>query len=330
MDTIRSEVQVTPPLYIMGAENHSTCSQDVQSWHIDYFRVTVWPEPGVDAIMLLNESVGPILGAFVESDRGRYGYTRSLMALAGVHVYYMPTDDINRFTIELPGQACQLVGFDRLASLYQCIARNSVKFQVTRIDIAFDDVPFSPKMLLDAIYADKVRSYFKRFTVREFNQPFEVNEQGKIGTSGCSFGGRSSTRYLRCYDKHGYNRLEVEFKAEKADQVACDILLEPSDTAIIQAMGHLLDYIDIDADWWVEFKATYTRLYKKLEHSADMIEAAKIANWLIRQASGAIAVLYMMGMDGITDVLLTAGHDRALRSSRYAPLINPPGERVIV
>lgn len=326
--TYAQENQPKPPSYIMGVENQQTCEHDATSWHIDYLRVTVWPEPGIDAVMLLNSAVGSMLGAFVASDRGRYGYTRSLKALANMQVYYMPTDEVNRFTIELPGQACQLIGFDRLAALYQSIARNSIRFQVTRIDVAFDNVPFTPSMLFDAVETDKVRSYFKRDTLKFYNQPHQIDEAGRVGTTGCTFGGRSSTRYLRCYDQHGFDRLEIEFKAEKADQVACDILLEPSDTAVIQAMGHLLDYVDIDADWWRSFKDEYMRLYKKIENTADMIEVNKITRWLVRQASGAIAALVMMGMEGITDVLVREGHARAMKSPRYGALLYPSGSVV--
>jgi len=259
-------------------------------WHIDYLTITVW---GNDVINFFDLVFVNTFRKLINQGHGGRFYLETFKTDLGVTVRTNPVNTIeNRSTIEIPGKACQLIGFIGLSSLLDQLNTKYEKVRVNRIDLAFDNCNFTVKDVEDCLLDDNLRSYFKRSTIKIYNNPYEINEVGEIGTSGITVGGRSSTRYMRIYDKHGFTRLELEFKHDKAVQVALDLFNNntPED-ALSMALGHVRDYIDFFTDWWEVFIQDFERLYKTLPENVKEMNLQNIKLWFENQIASAFFVL---------------------------------------
>jgi hypothetical protein len=126
-------------------------------------------------------------------------------------------------------------------------------------------------------------------------------------------------RFLRVYNKRGPTRLELELKEERANLVAESLFLAPIDDWPTIAIGHLLDFIDIDRPWWKEFIGDTDRAYKKLHYAKD-VSLEKSRAWLLKQVSPALsAVAECTGGEILLDM---DQEGRKRMNKRYGPLIS--------
>lgn len=270
------------------------------SWHIDYLTVTIWAHDFDDMVDFVNFCLKGIFTDLEDQGHGGRFYRSTYKSDLSITLRLDPVGssvDNNRCTLELPGKACQMLGFDKLRDLLITFNDYFPKIRVNRIDTAFNNVPFTVQDVENCILDDNLRSYARRSSLKVHHQPFEEvkNDQGEViqeGTHGLYFGKRSSTRMIRVYDKHGYTRLEVEYKHDKAHQVAFDVLLSHDvNNALRMALGHLRDYVDFFEEWWTYFMVNYDRLYKTLPQNIQEMTVEQIKNWFERQVSSAFYVL---------------------------------------
>lgn len=306
-----------PPSDNMGVEN-------AKSWHIDYLTVTIWGSKVV-------EDFGDIFyGTFPEPTNLGHGgrfYRDTFATEPGIMLRTNPISQNGeeRTTIEIPGTACQLLGFQRLADFLQYLYRLYERVKINRIDLAFDNCGFEPEDFFNAIRNERVRSYVKRDTVKFYSMPYQKDEKGKEGTSGLTFGSRSSERYMRIYNKHGYTRLEVEFKGDYADQVGCDVLLAGTvDNALRLSMGYLLDFVDVQDEWWLLFKEDYERLFARLGKTVPEYTMEKIKKWFEGQVKSAFYVIATLEDSEYLDSLYKLGREK-VGKSKYGPMMRMVG-----
>lgn len=287
-------------------------------WHIDYLTLTVWGEDVIDYFDLV--FVNTFRGLVNQGHGGRF-YLETYRTDLGIVVRNNPVNGgDNRTTIEFPGQACQKLGFYGLAQFFGELSYKYEKVRINRIDLAFDDCPFTVQDVYDCVIDDNLRSYFKRDKVKYYNSPFEKNEIGEVGTSGLSLGGRSSTRYMRVYDKHGFTRLEIEFKKEKSQQVGLMVLTADNpNSALVIAMGHVRDYIDFFTDWWELFVQDFERNYSKLPNDVQEMTLDGIKEWFEKQIAAAFFVLSNMEGEYLEDLYKIGA--QKYRKSRYQGLL---------
>lgn len=309
----------TPPADIMGVE--ISRSNNSKSWHIDYLTVTVWGKYLSSAFNTFFADRGIFRPLWSLEHGGRF-YQDTFTTDLSIMVRERPVEGLqDRCTIEIPGKACQLLGYTELANFVEFLKINYPKVRCNRIDNAFDHVGFEVQDVIDCLKFDDLRSLFKRETIRIYDNPYELDEAGKIGTSGVSIGGRSSTRYMRVYDKHGFTRLEIEYKAEKADQVCNDVLgCMNEEQALFAAMGHICDYVEFFTDWWKYFMANFERLYAKLPTDVKEMTLDRIKNWFENQIAAAFYVLSDLGDENYMDYLLWVGREK-YKKSKYSGII---------
>jgi DNA relaxase NicK len=210
-----------------------------------------------------------------------------------------------------------MLSFYGLKQLWDLLRLTFEEVRINRIDTAFDYCPFTVQDVLKEVKDNNLRSYFKRETVTVYDKPYEPNELGKIGTSGINLGGRSSTRYIRIYDKHGYTRLEIEYKGTKSQQVGADLLFSQNpDAALELAIGHLRDYIDFFSDWWEEFIMNFDRLFKTLPKEIQEMTMEGIKNWFENQVASAFFVLSQLEGSEYWNNLIRSGSVK-YRKSKY-------------
>lgn len=310
------EKTINPQMDNMGVE----IIKPRADWNIDYLTITVW---GEGMLEVYNEHFSEDLGVMVNQHHGGHFYNQTFQSLLGVTIRNDPvTGGDPRSTIEIPGRACTVLGFDKLVAFFQNCCRVFFRVRINRIDTAFNYCPFTVNDIYNAIQNDEVRSLFKRYTLKKYECPNEISENLTVGTSGITLGGRSSERYLRCYDKHGFTRLEVEYKHKKADQVGIDILLSGSpENALKYAVGHLKDYIEITSGMWDEFYNDITRLYAKVTGSGKEIAYDDVRQWFVKQVAPAFYIMASMEDAEFFHQLKEYGKYRAGKSgSRYRML----------
>ena len=141
-------------------------------------------------------------------------------------VYLTPSHgEEEYFHFEIPGQACEQIHWQILQGVDNVLRNNYPgRYHYSRLDFAFDDLPFTPQDVENAIRTGKVRSSAKRDTLTISKMPFERQENGELGTHTVNLGSRQSERMIRVYNRRGFTRLEMELKDKRADLVAKEIL----------------------------------------------------------------------------------------------------------
>lgn len=270
---------------------------------IDYFVLTLWDQKR-DPVSWGHYVLSLFGLEFHQEAYGRRGYKDEFTALYGAKYWSIPHDGTNRITISLPGEACSFLGFEALQSAYKWAITDCDKVTCNRIDLAIDEVEFTPRMVYDFIMAGEVRSLVKRDSLAFWTSQ-EKNDFGVNGCSAVTFGSRSSMRYLRIYDKHGYTRVEVEYKHERADLVAKDIFgnedgehgeyyeiykISDDNRMLDKAISHLRDMVDIFADWWFQFVGVIERAGATLPKISSSLKSFQ--KWVLKALPGVLAYLH--------------------------------------
>lgn len=224
---------------------------------------------------------------------GRFMYRRHHVYTNGIKLYFEPSvPNMPPCLIDCSGTACEALGFEKL----QTIARDS---ELTRIDIAFDGAPFTPKQAASWVREKSVRCRAKRRQYRE-----DLN--GGLDGETLYLGSRQSSQLLRVYDARGFTRVELELKHEAAKSFKAILM---GDTLLFaqQAVGVLrefVDFVDTSSDsnvtrapllpLWQQFTKALERVKLKLAPK-EVKTLEQVKNWLEYQVS---ALLYTYGRAG--------------------------------
>jgi len=303
-------------------------------FHIDYFRITIHSET-YSCVNLYNEYFANYLGILRSLDHGAKGYKGVLASSLGFQLKHTPGADRVYCTFEFPGKACKAIPPEIFGLFYQVLIFGEQKINVNRIDIAFDGVEFTPQQFYKVIINDAnkspldkpiVRSLTQRENLELRNEPLkEKEDKSSIGRETCYFGSRYSERYLRLYNMRGPNRLEIEYKGDRAGIVAEDLLNSDLDinTLFIKSIAHLRDFIDIDKPWWHKFINDVDRAYAKII-KANEVTLEKKKNWAFTQTSATIAALYEIEGPTFINELIHIGQERMYRNC--SPLLSMYGK----
>lgn len=252
---------------------------------------------------------------------GGRGFKKILHGLLEFKLYIYPTNNEEYFHFEIPGSACDALEFSEFEGLLDLLVNNFYgNYAITRLDIAFDRVPFSPQDVEIVIREEKIRSLAKRKTLKIETSPYEENDIGGIGTYTVYFGSRNSERMIRVYDKRGYTRLELELKDKRASLVAKDIFTQFEERKRNKRiLAHLLDFIDIDSDWWRIFIKGNFRAGARISDPRQT-SMTKIEGWLDKQVAPALSV----AIDVLPEkrIIEMINNGRKKRGPRYQSLLS--------
>ena len=267
------------------------------------------------------------LGQLIDTKRRTAFYKSMFTALAGVTVLALPIQEANEgefITLTIKGVGCKCISLDLMRQFINGLVSTGVYFKISRFDITWDNLDFTPVAMYQFMKENeydirKFRSVAKRRTLKFYEQPFEIDEKGKKGTSGVQFGSRESDRIIRCYDMHGFTRLELQTMSERANIVFLDVISVEDEARSERAKGHLLDFIMLDWDPWREFIQESVRAGWKLLDARE-ITAERTRRWLGRQVAVSLSVLQDIE-PGFTAKLLAHGRSRKGRE-RYTALLS--------
>jgi DNA relaxase NicK len=260
-----------------------------------------------------------LFGDLVLRDFGGRFYKHRYDGLLGTRIYFDPyeTDKYGETHVcfDLPGSACDVVTPERFVTFMKNLNDLNIPFSVTRIDIAFDYLPFTPADLYSEYLTGELNSLVKRSKYRWI----ESGDKKANGEDGCTtfeYGSNQSGRMVTCYDKRGYTRLEFQCRDKRADLVANDLLKLDYFDWWACAVGHLRQYSDYAFDAWLKFVECTERFAIRIS-SARALSIAKMAKWAEEQLSMALYCLQEVSGGLFVSELLEKGRERYTHKSKY-------------
>lgn len=170
------------------------------------------------------------------ASRGLHGYEHGVRFPNSTWVCW--SEGRSDVFVQLPGDACEEVGLQACLNLVA-----STGGRVSRVDVAIDGAPFTPRYLARKYREGAVRTAAQKANFRDGYGDGDTFYLGR----------RSSSRYLRCYDRNTdadgnrFTRMETEYKHHRAQKVWAEIAaLENLEEGFpVLAMGLLRDFLDI-------------------------------------------------------------------------------------
>ncbi len=298
------------------------------TFRVHWLSTTIWGDVSYGLKMWqmwFEQYLGPLNGL----GYGGRGFKSLYKALASAKLYADPIGQNGPegnpyFSYDFPGQACDAIP-DKVIQEFIIVLNRWEKSSMTRLDLAWDGVPFTPERVIIAVEHEQMRSYLRRSKMQYTVSPYEIREDGQLGTSSVRLGSGQSARMLRVYDKHGPVRLEMQTRAERADLIARDVLVKLPDLWLDNAIPHLRDYIDfIEREtekllpWWKHFINNKSRAMKTVS-DARTIELTKMLTWVEGKVSPTLSVINdVLGKESI-EAFVVAG--RRKRGAKFNALL---------
>lgn len=278
------------------------------AWHLDYqtLRVSYRPGAPVDDDWLLAEVAlwtwGRADPGIFERAGGTPDFEERWVAPDGVEVCCRPRGQTGGdwdAQVMLRGQAFERLTFTDWQRLNRAILAQADVVDVGRLDDAWDAPGFSLAQFLEAAKSDNLRS---RAHSASATSTDVFKGAGDPGTT-VYVGKRGSKRLVRCYDKRGFVRLELECRGRQAAALFALLLDAGSEVEAEKiARGFLRDYLDcVDraADsnvsrcpllpWWASFVEGVAKVRSVIARASDRVQ-----NWdgyIRRQAARSLARL---------------------------------------
>lgn len=206
---------------------------------------------------------------FFNTKRGARGYQTLYMGPENVRLYGFPHTG-KHCHLEIPGQVLELYGTQQAIKYLKSLSDLDIDWRCTRIDIAFDYVPFTPKQVYEAWKRNDVQTKCHHKSYKWWE-----NADGET----MYIGSMQSERFIRIYNKRGFTRLELVFKDRWSENFAIVITEIPSEHWIGQCIGYLRDYVNFidkkskdkkdeiykNLSWWNEFVTNTERVKLDIE-----------------------------------------------------------------
>lgn len=290
---------------------------------VDYLRVTVWAD-WLDVAQLAQSQLLSVQGDDVwqEAPGRPMGYSRIVKA-DRLSLYIEPRgeDTEDRCTLEIPGQPARELGSYRLRSFLIAVESMGWRWRASRIDLAGDTTAFTPEEFYGEVSEGRVRTGVSR--KGEWLQWIRGHVEDRKTTTvqlGRRAGGQ---RFLRVYDAHGFTRVELECKDERAAALGRLFVESAPEELGALVIGQVRDFVELGTIvhtergnrmtlWtkWAAFCGALTRLRVPLTRAPITLERA--IGWLRTGVAPTLAAVHRAtGADlGVLVELLADGRRR--------------------
>lgn len=235
--------------------------------HLDY--LTLNPRTCIDAVRacfrpLFKRSWDDDPFDFLESGSGGRGFRESLHG-EGFTVYWNPrtlSKEGEHICIEMKGSFLRQFTLQEIIDFYKRLEEWSVVVKVSRLDWAWDYVPFGPAEVGAAIDANNLRSnvhrgyngWSKSHRSRKGSESWTIDDPADLDYEPINLknpamageteviGTNKSRRQLCVYNGRGFNRCEFRIRHERCDAVARTLFLLPADQWSKALLSHLLQF----------------------------------------------------------------------------------------
>jgi DNA relaxase NicK len=263
-----------------------------------------------DVLDVIHEATGGC--EFLVIEGSKWAYRKRYKTVEGIEVMVEPSqpDTMPPVCVNVPGTACEFLGADRLQQVASIL-------KPTRVDFAWDAVPFSVEQLGAWVDQGDMRSRFRSASMHE-------TIMGKGGET-VTLGSRESTAQIAVYDRRGPVRLEMRLRGERAELVFDVLMSSPVEWAssFLGVLRGLVDFVDRSHTSRAD-RAPLLPLWESFIEGAERCVVAlagtvapsleRVRSWVEHQVAKR---LYMLDEAGIkvTD-FLKLGRSRMRRSDR--------------
>ena len=280
-----------------------------------------------DAFKLYMDLFYDTFGEMVDLGFGLKGYRSVMGASHGFKIGYDPVarslehgEDYVSFFI--PGEACEALEPKCLREIYKECFLRGIKIRCTRVDYKFDYCNFSPYQFRWMIGNVLVFRHFGDGMVRHI-QNDEIDEIGMFGKMTVYTGSNKSERLICCYDEHGFTRLEMRNKGDRAEGLVRWFIGYEVETWPEIMLSHLQDYIYFNHTLWDDFVCGTERAYMKIENKV-VTELEKMKDYLINQCSSQASIVWDIDRDWFMR-MIEKGRERRIENSRYDGILHRYG-----
>lgn len=284
-------------------------------FHLDYLTFTVHELPNFKAFWA--ETFQKKLGDMVQVGHGGRGYKEFYTSGTGANLYTVPVNGGNYFTVELKGSACDCLTPDDIQDI-MILKRGGLRVNITRIDLAFDHVPFTPEMFLEEIKLDRLTCKANRESMR-VNDSFNKKQEdgGGVGCMTVYVGSPASERMLRVYNEHGFTRCELQLKDKWANNAFDLVVGSRIPDWYGAAMSVLTNFIRLNTDWWLDFVGCSVPADIRV-YSARNKSLSKLETWVKKQLAPGLFTLYaVIGIDAFWGLVVSSVSSARLEKYRY-------------
>lgn len=245
---------------------------------------------------------------------GGRGYKEIEFAVMGVQLYSESVSGCH-VNLVIPGAACQCLPAEVYSKIIKALIKAGVRFSVKRMDFAWNNPGFTVKQFRGALLAEGYKTWANRESIEFMDSPNKKQEDGITeGCMTCYVGSRSSERFLRVYNEHGYDRIEFVVKDERAHMIALELLGVSWYEWEEKIKAHLAQYIEVYQSWWVDFMQNICKAQLKV-HSAKEVSLERIKRYLNVQVSAALYVYNKV--EGDISEILERGCHVAAKHNKY-------------
>jgi len=210
----------------------------------DYLRITRWD----NALCLMDELDSGVLEKYApEAVRtwrsigpGRRAAEVFVCDIPGLTVEVAPdADDSWQAGVLFKGKACTALGNPAILEYVSMLDALGVRWQASRVDLAWDGFPLSPKAVFDHLEAGNVRTRAK------FNPDFQTNKTGDTCYTHLDPELNGVERYCIFYNMRGPTRCELRMKRRYAKPFMHSIVGITEDELQGRAMSALVGFMEL-------------------------------------------------------------------------------------
>jgi hypothetical protein len=306
------------------------------TFRVHWLSATAWGDK-YQGLNMWRDRFEKYLGPMIRIGHGGRGFKSVHKALLEARLYSDPITQLKIgdnpfFSFDFPGSACDAIP-DTVIQEFVVLLDEDYRANFTRLDLAWDGVEFSPEQVKQAVDMEQIRSYLRRASLKYTISPYELREDGQVGTSSLRLGSGQSDRMLRVYDKHGPVRIELQTRKERADLIARDVLKKSPSEWLVTALGHLRDYVDFAEQenqklltWWASF-VNETKRTEKTTSDARTLELGRLLGWMTDQGSGVLSVIADVLGEQTIEALIK--HGRQKRGGKYNALLLAARQEIV-
>lgn len=241
---------------------------------------------------------------------GGRGYRSIWVGPEGVRLYGYPEYG-QHCHLEIHGRVLEGFDLEHLRNYLFSLTKISFDWRCTRIDIPFDNCPFTPDLCNEMREAGNVRTRAHRDSWEWFENP--EGDTLNIGT-------RQSGRMVRIYDRRGPTRLELQLRDKWAEEVCGVLTTSPTKYWLYECLGILRDFLDfVDASgsggnisrapllpWWAEFILGVEKAELQVARSRQEVTRARTERHLKRLVQTLCVWRHGLGvsLDALADAAL--------------------------
>ena len=241
---------------------------------------------------------------------GARGYRSIWIGPHNLRLYGYP-DTGQHCHIEIQGNVLESFGCEHAQNYLLSLNHVSFDWRCTRIDVAFDQCPFTPAMCNEARIIGNIRTRAHRCSWK-----WLVSNDGDT----LYIGSRKSGRLVRIYNRRGPTRLETEYHGEWAGKVCKLLAALRIDLWLIECAGILRDFVDfVDAKassgnisrapllpWWNSFVDGAEKAELQIGGTHRAMTAMRMERYLQRLLPTLCVMRHGLGvsLDSLTDSIL--------------------------